>query len=337
MKQIYFIESGNMVKIGRTKDIEKRMSSIRTSCPFPIKLLAYVVADPDLEKRIHRDFAEDRVHGEWFNLSEKLCKFIEKLKINEAVDFNTEFDSSIWFSIAESDAKGKLIGSDEESSQTFRKEKKKEYESIKLTNHQKQIVLGTLLGKSYIVFPVFGRHCYLVMRQSVNEDTRIIKYKSEELHNLRKRSYLRISEPIVVDKEDIKWISFAHPVWNDFRDLFYKDGHKSISMDLLNQLNGVGLMTWFLDSGFATTLDGCRVIGLNLKDAKLPLQYFTEVGMDCSFIKINKKERLVFNRIGSSKFIATIGYCLPPFVLKDLKVDFLSDKHKNSKLYFHEI
>lgn len=61
------------IKIGVTRDPDKRLSSIRTSCPNPI-CFAFVlnVFDPecarDLERAAHDFFAEHATNGEWFSV-----------------------------------------------------------------------------------------------------------------------------------------------------------------------------------------------------------------------------------------------------------------------------
>ena len=79
-RHIYFVgvpALGNVVKIGQTADIGKRLDAIATGCPYPPKLLATFMADSDIEKALHGHFADLRTHLEWFRLSGSLKKFIE--------------------------------------------------------------------------------------------------------------------------------------------------------------------------------------------------------------------------------------------------------------------
>lgn len=70
----------NIVKIGVTKRLKSRMSSLRNSSPVPIKLFAVVFGDQVLEKYLHNHFAAFRKHGEWFELTDELASCIDKLK-----------------------------------------------------------------------------------------------------------------------------------------------------------------------------------------------------------------------------------------------------------------
>lgn len=68
---VYFVQEGEgLIKIGKTVDIERRMSGIQTHCPNPIRLLAYMEGGTrGLEGKLHRLFKDKRVRGEWFDLT----------------------------------------------------------------------------------------------------------------------------------------------------------------------------------------------------------------------------------------------------------------------------
>lgn len=67
----YVIKSsvGQLYKIGRTKDIEKRLVQIKGSMSFVDLDIVYVM-DYDCESVLHSYFYEKRFKGEWFNLSD---------------------------------------------------------------------------------------------------------------------------------------------------------------------------------------------------------------------------------------------------------------------------
>ena len=63
--------SDGFVKIGITKNLRNRFSSIQTGCPVPVKLCCFIgVPDRDvsarLESLLHESFSDRRVSGEWF-------------------------------------------------------------------------------------------------------------------------------------------------------------------------------------------------------------------------------------------------------------------------------
>jgi len=83
---IYFIESGKEIKIGRSIDIERRLDELQTSNSKRLKVL-YVIEDVEelFEKHIHSICTAYHVRGEWFekDVLNHLLKhpfFIENMK-----------------------------------------------------------------------------------------------------------------------------------------------------------------------------------------------------------------------------------------------------------------
>jgi hypothetical protein len=58
----------NLIKIGRTKKLGKRVSTL--SREFGIDLILIGWCELDFENIIHEDYKEKRVHGEWFKLTD---------------------------------------------------------------------------------------------------------------------------------------------------------------------------------------------------------------------------------------------------------------------------
>lgn len=80
---IYLIhaQGTEQYKIGRTNDVGRRLQELTaTKGPFPLKLLEYVEVKDDVraEKQLHRQFAQWRRHGEWFNLNKRQLKQVRK-------------------------------------------------------------------------------------------------------------------------------------------------------------------------------------------------------------------------------------------------------------------
>lgn len=72
-EQVYFIGSiEGPVKIGRSVAVQARLATLQTGCPTPIHILAVVDGGRLLERAYHEHFANDRLHGEWFRMSEAL-------------------------------------------------------------------------------------------------------------------------------------------------------------------------------------------------------------------------------------------------------------------------
>lgn len=77
-----------LIKIGKSVNVEYRLKQHQTSNPY-CKLLFYT--DKFSESHFHQKFKNDRVIGEWFNLSRLQLKQILNTKINVVlVDFNVK-------------------------------------------------------------------------------------------------------------------------------------------------------------------------------------------------------------------------------------------------------
>lgn len=57
-------------KVGRTTDPDKRLISLQAHSPVALHYVKIVEAHPTLEGSIHRQFAQFRTHGEWFDIPE---------------------------------------------------------------------------------------------------------------------------------------------------------------------------------------------------------------------------------------------------------------------------
>lgn len=70
---VYFIQSGKKgaIKIGRTKNLAKRLERLQCGNPFELRVLATIPCGSEeecigLEARLHRFFRKSRIRGEWF-------------------------------------------------------------------------------------------------------------------------------------------------------------------------------------------------------------------------------------------------------------------------------
>ena len=89
---VYFIQCGEgkgaPVKIGVTSDLEKRIESLQTGCPYILSCKALIPCHDKkqafkLEKHLHNRFKKNRLTGEWFrlhgfNLKKILNEFSER-------------------------------------------------------------------------------------------------------------------------------------------------------------------------------------------------------------------------------------------------------------------
>ena len=180
------------------------------------------------------------------------------------------------------------------------------FSSPELTNWQRQIVLGTILGGSSIVKPSKGRNCYLFMRSRYRD---WLAYKSHELNIFSSQ------RPFTEEGNTLRWHSNCYPVFNEFRDLFYVDGVKAVKMEILDTLKDTGLAIWYGDCG---KLKSNKVI-LNThkfgeEGTATIARYFTEVGISSELSTERKNYRVQMSEEGSEKFLKTVAHRLPEFM-----------------------
>ncbi len=83
---IYFIfnADSNAIKIGKAKNVYKRMKSLQTATPAYLKLLKIIDEKAgkearDTEQSLHRQFKHLKLLGEWFKFNDELQEFIRQL------------------------------------------------------------------------------------------------------------------------------------------------------------------------------------------------------------------------------------------------------------------
>lgn len=67
---IYFIRSGQYVKIGRANDPHARLAALQTAHPTPLKLLTIIEGGAKQERALHDQFRDKRVSREWYDLTD---------------------------------------------------------------------------------------------------------------------------------------------------------------------------------------------------------------------------------------------------------------------------
>tara|TARA_Y100000034_G_scaffold35064_2_gene43030 strand:+ start:15883 stop:16470 length:588 start_codon:yes stop_codon:yes gene_type:complete len=190
---------------------------------------------------------------------------------------------------------------DKELLQTVTLDHKK---SLKLTHHQEQIVLGTLLGRGMIISPPGNRECYLRIRQSLREDINIIAYKATELKNFsRPKAFLE-------DKHSYCWNSISHQEWGRLHNFCYKNGSKNITMEWLDILTETALAMYYLDVGkIEKGLMELNVSRCNSKE--LICKFLNEVDCPCEV----DKNKIRFNKVGTDSFARIISQSVPAYLL----------------------
>lgn len=75
---VYFIEAigRGTVKIGVSRDVNKRIASLQVGSSEELSLLGTVPGDVELERALHRRYSKERTSGEWFNLTARIANDI---------------------------------------------------------------------------------------------------------------------------------------------------------------------------------------------------------------------------------------------------------------------
>lgn len=76
---VYFIRSGDRIKIGYSNDVQRRVQAVRGSLHTDSEYLGYMAGDRKVEGHLHRRFAASREFGEWFKVSDELLEVVELL------------------------------------------------------------------------------------------------------------------------------------------------------------------------------------------------------------------------------------------------------------------
>lgn len=76
---VYFLNAPSVgrIKIGTAIYPEERILAIRLISPVPVELIGSIKGGYKEEKELHNKFSSLRRHGEWFESSNELTKFIE--------------------------------------------------------------------------------------------------------------------------------------------------------------------------------------------------------------------------------------------------------------------
>lgn len=122
---------------------------------------------------------------------------------------------------------------------------------ISLTEYQKEVLIGTLLGDSCL--RCTNRNPYMVCEHGYKQrDYCLHKYSIfKSLGSIYRESERRTADKRtgICYKSSILLLP-ANPEFAPFYSLFYKDGKKIIPVDLLNSITPVSLAFWFMDDGY---------------------------------------------------------------------------------------
>lgn len=87
---VYFVQDmrKSLIKIGYSNQVSARLQVLRSQFGL-VRLLATIDGMAARERDMHNLFHADRVKGEWFEMSNDLCRFITQLNTRLTLRSNT--------------------------------------------------------------------------------------------------------------------------------------------------------------------------------------------------------------------------------------------------------
>jgi hypothetical protein len=76
---VYFIQGGDRVKVGWSRDVPRRLAQLQTASSEALKLLGTLPGTRERERAIHRMLAAIHVRGEWFHAEPGLLAMVPML------------------------------------------------------------------------------------------------------------------------------------------------------------------------------------------------------------------------------------------------------------------
>lgn len=144
-----------------------------------------------------------------------------------------------------------------------------------LTKKEHNIIIGSLLGDSNI--KKRDRNSCFRMAHSVKQEG-YIKWKIGSFNFLGTSEYTKRKR--IINNRGVEMIYFStktHPIFNYYRNLFYPNGIKKLSSEILSQLNSQSLAIWICDDGSYETRQGYIILCTNsysLEEHKLMKEFF---------------------------------------------------------------
>lgn len=91
--RVYFVQCGELVKIGTTKNPKRRVSALQIGNPSSLNLIFHIPGDVTVEKSLHERFSAYRKSGEWFRVTGELRAFIDEHLSKRRIFMPSKWDS----------------------------------------------------------------------------------------------------------------------------------------------------------------------------------------------------------------------------------------------------
>lgn len=185
---------------------------------------------------------------------------------------------------------------------------------ILVSPSEHSLIIGSLLGDSSIR-QRDKNSCFRTAHSLKQEN--YINFKLDILKNFNISEFNKKTR--IINGRKVNMINLAtktHPIFNYYKDLFYKQGIKKIDLKILNKLNPNSLAYWICDDGSYDRTQGHIVICTNsysLEEHKLMKKFFNDkFGLDPTIgFRDGKYYYLRFKQEDSRKLIEIIKPFIP--------------------------
>lgn len=131
------------------------------------------------------------------------------------------------------------------------------YEVLNLSDNFKQLLIGSYLGDgSFTKISGLAKQSKFSIAHSLKQKEYFLrKWKVFEIHNLEgKIMYNKVLSNRYKNGyfEEIRFKSKSHPLFTKFREEGYSETKKKLNIELVKDINKLGLAIWYMDDGSIT-------------------------------------------------------------------------------------
>lgn len=198
---------------------------------------------------------------------------------------------------------------------------------INLSEREKQIIYGTLLGDSCIVRT---RKTFWMTIAHGGKQEEYARWKMEGLQSLKPRFY-KYNRPDKRTNKSYVQIQIhtrSHPLFNKIQNEIYSNGNKQPTVDYLNRLSPLAIAVWYCDDGNLYQNRDSNHLTLAIdafKDKQMIVDFF-KTKYNLNFHPNRTNIRLV-NKKEINKFFSVFGKHIPSCM--KYKKDFIGSKKRD--------
>ena len=186
----------------------------------------------------------------------------------------------------------------------------------------KQILLGSILGDGGLQLHFNGVNaCFRETHSLKQQDYLLWKAKHLRTFNVKSR------KEKVYDKRTNKYYSRiyiwskVHPIFTKYYKLFYPEGKKKVTLEILKQIRPLGLAVWYMDDGyFRNNSKNIKLDteGYTLSENKVISKWFKKRwNIETAVCKDRGRYFLFFDTTQANKLLKTIkGFICEPMIYK---------------------